>query len=72
MRYAFVARERTQFPLDILCRLLDVARSGFHDYLGRQSRPEPELDAAIRRDLKQCHAESRRTYGRARLVTDLR
>jgi hypothetical protein len=72
VRYAFVARERTRFPLDILCRLLEVSRSGFHDYLGRQSRPEPEIDAAIRRDLKQCHAESRRTYGRPRLVTDLR
>lgn len=71
MRYAFVARERTQFPLDILCRLLDVSRSGVHDYLGRQSRPEPDLDAAIRRDLKHCHAESRRAYGRPRLVTDL-
>ncbi len=72
MRYAFVARERTAFPLDILCRLLGVSRSGFRDYLGRQSRAEPEIDAAIRRDLKRCHAESRRTYGRPRLVADLR
>lgn len=72
MRYAFVARERTAFPLDILCRLLGVSRSGFRDYLGRQSRAEPEIDAGIRRDLKRCHAESRRTYGRPRLVADLR
>lgn len=72
MRYAFVARERTQFPLAMLCRLLGVSRSGFHAYLGRQARPGPDKDAALRRDLKRCHAESRGLYGRPRLVTDLR
>lgn len=72
MRFAFVARERAQFPLVVLCRLLGVSRSGFHDYLSRRSKPEPEGDATVRRDLKRCHAESRGTYGRPRLVTDLR
>lgn len=72
MRDAFVARERAQFPLAVLCRVLGVSRSGFHDYLGRQARPVPDRDATIRRDLKRCHAESRGTYGRPRRVTDLR
>ena len=72
MRYAFVARERAQFPLTVLCRLLRVSRSGFHDYLGRQVRPGPDKEAAVRRDLKRCHTDSRGTYGRSRLVADLR
>lgn len=72
MRYAFVARERTQFPLTVLCRLLGVSRSGCHAYLARQARPGPDKDATLRRDLKRCHAESRGLYGRPRLVTDLR
>ncbi len=72
MKYAFVARERAQFPLEVLCRVLNVSRSGFHDYLGRQAKPGPDRDTTIRRDLKRCHAESRGTYGRPRLVTDLR
>ena len=72
MRYAFVARERAQFPLQVLCRVLGVSRSGFHDYQVRQASPGPDRDATIRRDLKRCHAESRGTYGRPRLVTDLR
>jgi putative transposase len=72
VRYAFVALERTQYPLAVLCRLLGVSRSGFHDYVRRQVRPRPDPDSALRRDLKRCHAESRGTYGRPRLVTDLR
>ena len=72
MKYAFVARERTQFPLAVLCRVVGVSRSGFHDYVGRQTNPGPDTDAPLRRDLKRCHSESRGTYGRPRLVTDLR
>ncbi|MEZ5595746.1 MAG: IS3 family transposase [Pseudomonadales bacterium] len=72
MRYAFVARERTQYPLAVLCRLLGVSRSGFHTYLGRQAQPGPDKDVTLRQDLKRCHAESRGLYGRPRLVTDLR
>lgn len=70
MRYAFVARERTRFPVRMLCRVLDVSVSGFHDYLHRQDRPDP--DAALRADLHTIHVGSRRTYGRPRMVRALR
>lgn len=72
MKYAFVARERAHYPLGVLCRLLGVSRSGFHDYQCRQSKPGPDRDAAVRCDLRACHARSRRLYGRPRLVKDLR
>lgn len=70
MRYAFVARERTCYPVRVLCRVLSVSVSGFHDYLHRQDRPDP--DAALRADLHTVHAGSRRTYGRPRMVKALR
>lgn len=72
MKYAFVARERAHFPLGVLCRLLGVARSGFHAHQRRQAQPRPEPDAALRADLRAAHAQSRGTYGRPRLVQDLR
>lgn len=70
MRYAFVARERTRYPLRMLCRVLAVSVSGFHDHLRRRDRPDP--DAALRADLRTLHAGSRGTYGRPRLVRALR
>lgn len=72
MKYAFVARERTQFPLRTLCQVVGVSVSGFHDHQRRQSAPRPDADAALRTVLRQCHAASRGTYGRPRLVKDLR
>jgi len=72
VKYAFVARERTYFPLGVLCGVLSVARSGFYDYLRRQASPGPDKDARVRVDLRACHAQSRGTYGRPRLVQDLR
>lgn len=70
MRYAFVARERTCYPLRLLCRLLAVSVSGFHDWLCRKDRPDPQ--AALRADLRKLHAGSRGTYGRPRMVQALR
>ena len=70
MKYAFIARERAHFPLEVLCRLLGVARSGFYDFEQRQAAPD--ADATVRRDLRACHQASRGTYGRPRLVKDLR
>lgn len=70
MRYAFVAHERTHYPLRMLCRLLEVSVSGFHDWRHRQARPDP--DATVRAELRAIHAESRNTYGRPRLVRALR
>jgi transposase InsO family protein len=72
VKHAFVARERTHFPLEVLCRLLGVARSGFHDYERRLANPGPDADEALRQDLRTCHTASRGTYGRPRLVKDLR
>ncbi|WP_103462084.1 IS3 family transposase [Pseudomonas putida] len=70
MRYAFVAEERAQFPVRLLCRVMGVSVSGFYDYQHRQGRPDP--DAQIRIDLHKVYAASRKTYGRPRLVEALR
>nr|WP_150132175.1 IS3 family transposase [Dokdonella koreensis] len=70
MRYAFVARERARYPLRLLCRVLSASVSGYHDWLHRQGRPDPE--AALRVELRSLHTDSRGTYGRPRLVQALR
>lgn len=70
MRYAIVARERTRYSVRQLCRTLQVSVSGFHEYLQRLERPDPE--AALRADLHAIHAGSRHTYGRPRMVKALR
>ncbi|MBH3414258.1 hypothetical protein I5P85_26055, partial [Pseudomonas putida] len=60
--YAFVAEERAQFPVRLLCRVMGVSVSGFYDYQHRQGCPDP--DAQIRIDLHKAYAASRKTSAR--------
>jgi len=70
VKYAFVARYRTHYPVRVLCRVLGVSVSGLHAWQSRQGRPDPE--AALRVALRTIHAGSRGTYGRPRMVQALR
>ena len=70
MRYAFIAKQRTHYPLRTLCRVMEVSVSGFHAHTLRQQRPDG--DAAVRARLRQAHVQSRGTYGRERLRRVLR
>ena len=73
MRYAFAAAHRTRYPLGLLCGELRVSTSGFHDYLRRiKQSTDVDADAGVRAELRSIHTASRRTYGRRRLVKELR
>lgn len=72
MRYAFVARERTCYPVEVLCRVVEVSVSGFYEHRQRHAAPRPDPDAALRDDLRTVHRGSRNTYGRPRMVKALR
>ena len=39
LRYAFIAEQQGQWPVSILCEMLEVSRSGFYDYPSRQAHP---------------------------------
>jgi hypothetical protein len=48
LRYQFIAQMKKVYPVTVLCRLLGVSRSGFHDYLRRGDRdPEPEHEEKL-------------------------
>lgn len=72
MRHAFVAQQRTYYPVSVLCRVMEVSSSGFYTYLRCREQPRVDADAQVRADLHQVYRDSRRTYGRPRLVRGLR
>lgn len=71
MRFAFIAKHRSIWPVAWLCEALDVSRSGFHAWLNRspsnRSRQDEELVTAIDRSFKS----SDRTYGARRVWHDV-
>jgi transposase InsO family protein len=72
VKYAFIQTERTHYPIEVLCRVLDVSRSGYFAYVVRKTAVKSDPDAAVREALRAIHRDSRQTYGRPRLVPALR
>ena len=71
MRFAFIAKHRSIWPVAWLCEALDVSRSGFFAWLNRspsvRSRYDEKLLAAIDRSFRS----SDRTYGARRVWHDV-
>ena len=72
MKYAYIASERTHYPIGFMCRMLEVSTSGFFSWQARERAPQSDADAPLRESIIQVHEESRRRYGRRRLTHALR
>jgi len=56
----------------LLCRCLDVTRSGYYAWAARGVSVHAQVDQQLTRQLQVAHADSRGTYGRPRLHRVLR
>ncbi|GAA1270557.1 hypothetical protein GCM10009609_37080 [Pseudonocardia aurantiaca] len=45
------------------CRVLNVSRSGYYDWLGRLDSPRIQENELLLIQIRQIHIESRGTYG---------
>ena len=67
--FAFVQAHASGYPIAMMCRVLEISRSGYYAWL---SRPESEREREDRRLLtmiKAIHRESRGTYGCPRVLS---
>ena len=64
--------ERLDYPLSLLCRVLDVSRSGFYAWLGRPLSAHAQYDERLKVAIKAAHVQTRQTYGVLRLLPELR
>jgi transposase InsO family protein len=58
-----IARHRGEYPLTLMCRVLAVARSGFHAWATRPPSRRAQRDAALRVQIAATHRRSREAYG---------
>jgi transposase InsO family protein len=57
--------------LVVLCRVLEVSRSGYYDWLGRPESPRAVRHRRLVAKIRQAHIESRRIYGAPRIRDEL-
>ncbi len=67
MRFAFIAKHRHIWPVNWLCEVLDVSRSGVHAGLDRPVGTREIHDAKIVTAIETRFKASDRTYGARRV-----
>jgi putative transposase len=70
--FRFIAAEKANYPISLLCRTLGVSRSGFHAWERRPPSDRDLADAWLVDRIRQIHRESRETYGARRVHRALR
>jgi putative transposase len=60
-------QQHTEFEVSRMCRLLEVSRSGYYEWLQRPPRTPTEADQQVAAKVQQYFAQGRGTYGTRRL-----
>ncbi|WP_416408117.1 IS3 family transposase [Agrobacterium rosae] len=71
MKFAFIAKHRSIWPVAWLCEALGVSRSGFHAWLNRSPSEHARYDEVLLDKITQSFKSSDRTYGARRVWHDV-
>ncbi len=69
--YRFVAAEKASHSITIMCRVLEVSRSGYHAWRSRSLGPRALEDARLTARIRVLHKKRRGVYGSPRIWSDL-
>lgn len=69
--YSFIAAEKTNFPVAVMCRVFGVSRTGFHNWERRAPSDRTLSDAWLTERIRQIHQASRGVYGAPRIHAEL-
>ncbi len=72
MKYAFVHCERENHSIILLCRVLEVSRSGYYKWLTRKASSRQKNREKLLERILEIFDESRQTYGCPRIFQQLR
>jgi putative transposase len=72
VRFEFIEAEKANFPVTVLCRVLEVSCSGFYRWLRAQPSERQTNNDRLKLEIKSIHTESRGTYGSPRIHAELR
>jgi transposase InsO family protein len=72
VKYACIRAHREQFPLSLMCRLLQVSRSGFYAAQRREPSARTQSREKLRTVIAALYEASRGTYGSPRIYQELR
>ena len=71
MKYAAITSHQPSYCVALMCRALEVSRSGFYAAQWRRASVRAKRDEELHRQVHVIHQASRRTYGSPRVHAEL-
>lgn len=68
----FMEQEKANHSVKLMCRVLEVSKSGYYGWCGRGLSKREQADAALVEKIKAIHQKSHGTYGARRVHAELK
>ena len=72
MKYQFIEQHKQEFPVVVMCRVLEVSESGYYAWLKRPTCQRQREDAQLTQKIRQVFVTHQRRYGSPRILRELR
>jgi putative transposase len=72
MNYQFIEQHKQEFPIVVMCRVLNVSESGFYAWRKRPACQRQREDAQLTEEIRQEFSAHQGRYGSPRLHAELR
>jgi putative transposase len=72
VRYRCIHRRRSQYPVAMMCRVLQVSTSGYYAWRVRPESERAKTDRELTRVIRRVHADSKQVYGRPKITAELK
>ena len=69
--FGFVLARKAEHSIKLMCRVLEVSRSGYHAWARRPPSPRAVEDARLIARIRELHVKRRNVYGSPRIWADL-
>lgn len=72
MRYACIEEQRESYDVVMMCRVLEVSRSGYYKWRSRPGGERRQAEGRLLLEIRAAHRASRGSYGAPRIWRELR
>ena len=72
MRFQFIQDHAAEYPTQLMCRVLEVSRSGYYAWRQRPPSQRQMANQVLVKEIRELHDQSRQTYGVLRIYFALR
>jgi putative transposase len=69
--FEVIRAEAANFPVTVLCELLEVSKSGYYAHLARTASARQQKDERVVTKVRAIHAQTRGVYGSRRMAHEL-